>query len=165
MTWVMPWSSVYECVITNGLNETLPKASELVNLIVAVPRTNTSVERPFSAVKRIWTYHRRSQSKNILCGLAWTSIEMRVWWNQRHSLTAWQNLRTNGSKKWFKITNRSLNGCGFVFVYSWPTAWEALPLVKHTNYEVSQYAVFFLPVKSEYSPQCPVLSRRRSLFI
>jgi len=27
--------------------------------------------------------------------------------------------------------------CGCVFVYSRPTAWEALPLVKRTNYEVS----------------------------
>ena len=54
--------------------------------------------------------------------------------------------------------------CGGVLVYSRPSAWEALPLAKRTNYKVSQYAVFFLPVKSEYS-QCPVLSRRRSLFL
>jgi hypothetical protein len=55
--------------------------------------------------------------------------------------------------------------CGFVFVYSLPTVWEALPLVKRTTYEVSQFAVFFLPVKSEYSPQRPVSSRRRSRFL
>lgn len=115
VTWVMRWSSVYECVITNGLNETLPEASKLVNLILAVPRTNTSVEWPCSAVERIRTYHWRSQSQNGLCGLALTSTETRVWWNHRHSLTAWQNLRTSGSKKWFKITNRSLDGLWICF--------------------------------------------------
>lgn len=43
----MPWASLYEYIITNGLNETLLQASKLVNLILAVPGTKTSVERPF----------------------------------------------------------------------------------------------------------------------
>jgi hypothetical protein len=55
--------------------------------------------------------------------------------------------------------------CGFVVIYSLPTVWEALPMVKRTNYEVSQFAVFFVPVKFDYSLQCPVSSRRRSRFL
>ena len=70
-----------------------------------------------------------------------------------------------GQRSDSKLQKEIQMACGFVFVYTRPTAWEALPLVKPTNYEVSEYAVFFLPVKSEYSPQRPVFSHRRSLFL
>jgi hypothetical protein len=65
-------------LITSGLIEALPEASKLVNLILTIPATSASVERSFSALKRIKTYLRSSQSQNRLSGLALMSIERRL---------------------------------------------------------------------------------------
>jgi hypothetical protein len=73
MTWVMPWASLYEYIITNGLNETLLQASKLVNLILAVPGTKTSVERPFWAVKRIEPTTGDHSHRTNSMGMAFTS--------------------------------------------------------------------------------------------
>jgi hypothetical protein len=64
-------------LITTGLNEALPEASKLVNVILTIPATSASVERSYSDLKRIKTYLRGSQSQNRLSGLALMFIERR----------------------------------------------------------------------------------------
>ena len=59
----------------NHLIQTVPEATKLLKLVLAVPATTSSVERSFSALKKIKTYIRnRTEEKRVL-SLAIIAIE------------------------------------------------------------------------------------------
>jgi hypothetical protein len=61
-----------------ALDTALPEVFKLGLLTVTVPSTTASVERSFSALKRIKTYQRSTQNEERLSGLAILSIEKEV---------------------------------------------------------------------------------------
>ena len=60
----------------NDLMQTIPQAAKLLQLILTVPATTASVERSFSALKRIKTYNRNRTEEDRLPSLATIAIEM-----------------------------------------------------------------------------------------
>ena len=60
----------------NDLMQTVPEAAKLLQLILTVPATTASVERSFSALKRIKTYNRNRTEEDRLSSLATIAIEM-----------------------------------------------------------------------------------------
>uniref|UniRef100_UPI0037E77704 zinc finger MYM-type protein 1 n=1 Tax=Semicossyphus pulcher TaxID=241346 RepID=UPI0037E77704 len=58
------------------LIQTVPEATKLLQLVLTVPATTASVERSFSALKRIKTYSRNRTDQGRLSSLAVISIEM-----------------------------------------------------------------------------------------
>lgn len=67
--------NVFKHLEQNDLHVGLPELFKLCNLILTIPVTSSSVERSFSALKRIKTYTRNSQGEDRLSGLALMSIE------------------------------------------------------------------------------------------
>lgn len=63
---------------STGLSESLPQVTKLASLILTIPATSTGAERSFSALKRIHTYLRNSQSQNRLSVLSILSIEKKL---------------------------------------------------------------------------------------
>ena len=59
----------------NDLQETVPEATKLLKLVLTIPATTASVERTFSALKRIKTYNRNRMHQDRLSALALISIE------------------------------------------------------------------------------------------
>lgn len=59
----------------NDLQETVPQATKLLKLVLTIPATTASVERTFSALKRIKTYSRNRMEQDRLSTLALISIE------------------------------------------------------------------------------------------
>lgn len=59
----------------NDLVVTVPEASKLLSLVLTLPATTVSVERSFSALKRIKTYSRNRTGEERLSSLALISIE------------------------------------------------------------------------------------------
>ena len=59
----------------NDLIQTVPEASKLLKLVHTVPATTSSVERSFSALKRIKTYNRNRNEEKRLSSLAIIAIE------------------------------------------------------------------------------------------
>ncbi|XP_061775076.1 zinc finger MYM-type protein 1-like isoform X1 [Nerophis ophidion] len=57
------------------LIQIVPQATKLLQLVLTVPATTASVERPFSALKRIKTYSRNRTDQGRLSSLAVISIE------------------------------------------------------------------------------------------
>ena len=60
----------------NDLIQTVPEATKLLKLVLTLPATTTSVERSFSALKRIKTYSRNRTKEERLSSLALIAIEM-----------------------------------------------------------------------------------------
>ena len=60
----------------NDLMQTIPEAAKLLQLILTAPATTASVERSFSALKRIKTYNRNRTEEDRLSSLATIAIEM-----------------------------------------------------------------------------------------
>ena len=60
----------------NDLMQTVPEAAKLLQLILTIPATTASVERSFSALKRIKTYNRNRTEEDRLSSLATIAIEM-----------------------------------------------------------------------------------------
>ncbi|XP_039297829.1 uncharacterized protein LOC120354552 [Nilaparvata lugens] len=58
-----------------GLDSSFKEVFRLANLTCTIPATTASVERSFSALKRIHTYKRSSQTEERLSNLALMSIE------------------------------------------------------------------------------------------
>jgi hypothetical protein len=75
-------------------------------LIVTVPSTTASVERLFSALKRIKTYQRSTQNEERLSGLAILSIEKCVLHQLKSTATFYDNAVT-------KFTKQERNGFYF----------------------------------------------------
>lgn len=59
----------------NNLIQTVPEATKLLQLVLTIPATTASVERSFSALKRIKTYSRNWTDQGRLSTLAVISIE------------------------------------------------------------------------------------------
>ena len=59
----------------NDLIQTVPEATKLLKLVHTVPSTTSSVERSFSALKRIKTYNRNQIEEKRLSSLAIIAIE------------------------------------------------------------------------------------------
>ena len=59
----------------HGLEGTVPEATKLLKLVLTIPATTASVERSFSALKRIKTYSRNRMGGERLSSLAIISIE------------------------------------------------------------------------------------------
>ena len=62
-------------VAKNNLTKTVPEATKLLQLVLTIPATTASVERSFSALKRIKTYSRNRTNQGRLSSLAIISIE------------------------------------------------------------------------------------------
>lgn len=63
---------------SNGLCDGMAQLFRLCELFLTVPSTTASVERTFSALKRIKTYQRNAVGQRRLTGLAMMSIERRM---------------------------------------------------------------------------------------
>lgn len=59
----------------NDLMQTVPEATKLLQLVLTIPATTASVERSFSALKRLKTYSRNRTDQGRLSSLAIISIE------------------------------------------------------------------------------------------
>jgi hypothetical protein len=68
------------------LTVVMPEVYKLAVLILTIPSTTASVERSFSALKRIKSYCRSTQSQERLSGLALISIEKQLLHQLRHNL-------------------------------------------------------------------------------
>lgn len=60
---------------STDLSDSLSQITKLASLILTIPATSAGAERSFSALKRIKTYLRNSQSQNRLSALSLLSIE------------------------------------------------------------------------------------------
>jgi hypothetical protein len=63
----------------------MPGVYKLAVLILTIPSTTASVERSFSALKRIKSYCRLTQSQERLSGLALISIEKQLLHQLQHN--------------------------------------------------------------------------------
>ncbi|XP_063804876.1 zinc finger MYM-type protein 1-like [Pseudophryne corroboree] len=63
-------------LVQNDLMQTVPEATKLLQLVLTMPATAASVERPCSALKRIKIYSRNRTDQGRLSSLAIISIEM-----------------------------------------------------------------------------------------
>lgn len=62
-------------LVENDLEQTVPEATKLLKLVLTIPATTASVERSFSALKRVKTYSRNRTEQGGLSSLALISIE------------------------------------------------------------------------------------------
>jgi hypothetical protein len=70
-----PIHEILTTIYQTQLCEIIPEVFKLATLIVTIPATSASVERTFSALKRIKSYCRSTQTQERLSGLALMSIE------------------------------------------------------------------------------------------
>ncbi|KAJ4451621.1 hypothetical protein ANN_03090 [Periplaneta americana] len=70
-----PIHEILSAIYENQLNQVIPEVLKLATLIVTIPATSASVERTFSALKRIKSYCRSTHTQERLSGLALMSIE------------------------------------------------------------------------------------------
>ena len=68
-------SELLDFIIQNDLKETVPEVCKLLDLILTIPATTASVERSFSALKRIKNFYRSSMLQERLSSLGIISIE------------------------------------------------------------------------------------------
>jgi hypothetical protein len=81
------------------LDTTLPELFKLGLFIVTVPSTTASVERSFSAIKRIKTYQRSTQNEERLSRLAILSIQKDVLHQLKSTATFYDNVITEFTKQ------------------------------------------------------------------
>ncbi len=62
-------------LVENDLEQTVPGATKLLKLVLTIPATTASVERAFSALKRIKTYSRNRTEQGRLSSLGFMAIE------------------------------------------------------------------------------------------
>ncbi|KAJ4429129.1 hypothetical protein ANN_26130 [Periplaneta americana] len=70
-----PIHEILSAIYENQLNQVIPEVLKLATLIVTISATSASVERTFSALKRIKSYCRSTHTQERLSGLALMSIE------------------------------------------------------------------------------------------
>ena len=68
-------SDLMEFINVNDLSDAMLELFRLCTLILTIPSTTASVERSFSALKRIKTYQRNATVENRISGLSTMSIE------------------------------------------------------------------------------------------
>ena len=68
-------TELLDFIINSDLKETLPEACKLLELILTIPATTASVERSFSALKRIKKFYRSNMLQERLSSLGIISIE------------------------------------------------------------------------------------------
>ncbi len=68
-------TNLLDFIFENELTQTFPEAVKLLQLILTIPATTVSVERSFSALKRIKSYTRNRMTNQRLSSLALMSIE------------------------------------------------------------------------------------------
>jgi hypothetical protein len=59
----------------NQLQVTFKEINKLVELIMTIPSSAATVERSFSAIKRIHTCCRGTQTQEMFCGLSLLAVE------------------------------------------------------------------------------------------
>nr|CAI5854570.1 unnamed protein product [Callosobruchus analis] len=62
-------------IFNNNLKSCLPELYKLLSLVLSIPVTSASVERSFSAPKRIKPYNRSKMNQDRLSDLSLTAIE------------------------------------------------------------------------------------------
>lgn len=82
-------------MFSNNLNRGLKEVYKLAVLVLTIPSTTASVERSFSALKRIKTYNRSTQQEDRLSGLALMSIEKCILMNLQSNKENFYNLVIN----------------------------------------------------------------------
>ena len=65
-------------IYKNNLTDCLPQLYKLLCLVLSIPVTSASVERSFSALKRIKTYNRNRMSQDRLSNVSLIAIEKRL---------------------------------------------------------------------------------------
>ena len=78
-------SQLLSFLYQNDLIQTVPEATKLLKLMLTIPATTTSVERSFSALKRIKTYNRNRTEEERLLSLATIVIEKERLQKLRHN--------------------------------------------------------------------------------
>ena len=68
-------SQLLSFLYQNDLIQTVPEATKLLKLVLTIPATTASVERSFSALKRIKTYNRNRTEEERFSSLATIAIE------------------------------------------------------------------------------------------
>ena len=68
-------SDLMEFINVNDLSDAMPELFRLCVLILTISSTTASVERSFSALKRIKTYQRNTTGENRISGLCLMSIK------------------------------------------------------------------------------------------
>ncbi|KAJ4446123.1 hypothetical protein ANN_12815 [Periplaneta americana] len=88
-----PIHEILSAIYENQLNQVIPEVLKLATLIVTIPATSPSVERTFSALKRIKSYCRSTHTQERLSGLALMSIEKKIFGAKRDEVTGeWRKL-------------------------------------------------------------------------
>ncbi len=68
-------TNLLDFIFENELTQTFPEAVKLLQLILTIPATTVSVERSFSALKRIKSYTRNRMTNQRLASVALISTE------------------------------------------------------------------------------------------
>lgn len=68
-------SDLLNFMFKNDLRDCMPELYKLISIIVTIPITSASVERNFSALKRIKSFSRNSMTQNRLSNISLLSIE------------------------------------------------------------------------------------------
>lgn len=84
---------------SNGLCDGMAQLYRLCELFLTLPSTTVSVERTFSALKRIKTYQRNAMGQQRLTGLAMMSIETRMLHKMKTSDTFYDKVITEFTRK------------------------------------------------------------------
>ena len=79
----------------NDLIQAVPEATKLLKLVLTVPATTASVERSFSALKKIKTYNRNRTEEERLSSLATIAIEKERLKKLRHNKEDFYNYVTD----------------------------------------------------------------------
>ena len=88
-------SQLLSFLYQNDLIQIVPKAAKLLKLVLTIPATTTSVERSFSALKRIKTYNRNWTEEERISSLAKIAIEKERLQKSRHNKEDFYNNITN----------------------------------------------------------------------
>lgn len=69
------FSDIFQFIFSNNLSEDISQIAKLLSVVLSLPATSASVERSFSALKRIKTFARNSMSQSRLSNLSMIAIE------------------------------------------------------------------------------------------
>ena len=83
----------------NDLGKAYYEVSRLCELILTIPTTTASVERSFSALKRIKTFTRNSQGQERLQNLALLSIEKELLHHLQHTSKFYSDVTDHFARK------------------------------------------------------------------
>lgn len=79
-------------MFNNALHNCMPELYKLISIVVTIPVSSASVERSFSALKRIKSFARNSMHQNRLTNVALISIEKELLKSMCESDTFYDNI-------------------------------------------------------------------------